>query len=152
DRVAQRLHLAEPPVELLLDVLDRDVLVEDRAQRGEADERLLDAADRNTENEIRRPALGTGAVLDAAHVAAEPARQAKRTFGRRREALHLQRQLGLVELRPAGCRREGATGVSGCLQRSRRVSLSLEGRENLRGRGMRAEDRAAPGNGLPLLP
>ena len=66
-------------------------------------------------DEVRRAALAARAVVDAAHVAVEVAGQAQRALGRAREILHLQRQLGLVQLRAAR-RRGQAAGLPGRLR------------------------------------
>ena len=135
DHVALRLQLPEPPVDLRLHVLDRDVLVEDRAERRVLDERLLDAPDRDADDDVRRAALGAGAVLDAAHVAVEVARQPQGALRRRREVGDLQGQLGLVELRAA--RRRGQAGPPPRLPgdgRHRRAPSSVSGRRSRRGR------------------
>src|SRR5207244_6625034 len=94
DPPAKRLYLLEARVELRLDVLDGDVLGEDRAQRREADDRLLDASDRDPQDEIGGPPAAARAVVDRAHVAAEGAGQAKRSLRRAGEVLDAKGQLG----------------------------------------------------------
>src|SRR5581483_6777368 len=131
DHVADRLHLPEAPVDRRLDVLDRRVLVDDVAERGEGDDRLLDAADRYAHDEVGAAAPGAGAVVDAAYVAAVGAGQPQRALGRRRQARHLQGQLGLVPLRAAGRGRNaaGRAAAGRLLPGSRRIA-----RERLRSR------------------
>jgi hypothetical protein len=131
-----RLQQAEPPVELGLRVLDRDVLVENLSERRITHQRLLDAADGDADDEIRGAALAAGAVLDAAYVAVDVARQAESALRRRREIRDLQRQLGLVELRPAG---GGGQGPAAGRARAGRLRV-----------GRRGKRRRCPGRGLAM--
>ena len=100
-----------------LHVPHRDVLVEDLAEPGEADDRLLHALDRDAHDEVRRAGVGAASVVDRAYVAAEAARLAERGLRLRRQVVDAKRQLRLVELgarsqaRSPPCRRRGGRAL-----------------------------------------
>ena len=98
DLRAQVGHLAVAPVQLPLDVLDRDVVGEDRPERGQPRERGLHLRDRDAESQVRVACAPVGARVDAEDVPAPAARELDRTLRRRREVGDAQVQVDRVEL------------------------------------------------------
>ena len=149
DPFEQRCLLPGQRVDLLLQVVDLDLLRDDRAEAREADDRLLHALGRDAQGHRRGAGLG-GCVLHVQHVAAEPACSRECALGRLREGvvvLHGDRQLRRVALRPVrrggGNRRREGLGAGG--------PGLCGGRERVAGRGGRLGRERRVGEALRLL-
>ena len=104
DPRAKPLDLAVEAVERLLEVLDLDVLRDDRAERREPRDRVACATRRDAERQRRR-AVGARGVLHVDDVAAEVPRDRERTLrrlGERVGVLDRERERGDVALGTAG--------------------------------------------------
>ena len=116
DLLAQRLQRPGPRVDLRLDVLDRDVLVDDLAERRQLDDGGLHLADRDPQHEVGSTRLLARPVLDRADVAAERSRQVERLLRSGRQVVDAELHLDRVELRPRAARRQRRS-LSGSFRR-----------------------------------
>ena len=103
-------------VERLLEVVDLDVLGDDRPEIGESRDRCGRLARRDAKGERGGPAVA-GGVLDRDDVAAEVASDRQRLLGRRRERVLVvdgEREGRVAALRPAGRRWRASSPSRGC--------------------------------------
>ena len=104
----QAVDRARGRVDAGLEILDRDVRADDRAERAELLDRLLDAAARHLEHEVGLAVLALGVDVDGVRVAAHRGDDPQRLVRRRRD--RRRRPSGAARAWPSSAGRSCALG------------------------------------------